>query len=199
MQQGPTNIGASFLEMGVLAATPPAPDAGGVQLYIKTVAGAPHVFYQTSGGTVDITDTLATLTTGVGASLAKASNLSDLANIATAMGNLSAAARSQTAEFISGYISVPANQDYRLIVKSPHAGTITETTTRCVSGTCTATFKVNTTALGGTANSVSSSAQSQAQSSTNTFAAGDDIVVTISSNSACIGMSFTIKYSRTLA
>lgn len=112
--------------------------------------------------------------------------------------NLSAAALSQTGEFIAGYIKSPANQDYRLVVKIPHGGTITETVTRSESGTCTATFKVNTTALGGTANSVSSSEQAQAQASSNTFVADDDIVVTISSNSSCAGMSFTIKYTRTL-
>lgn len=112
--------------------------------------------------------------------------------------NLSAAALSQTTEFVAGYIKTPANQDYRLIVKIPHGGTITETVTRSESGTCTATFKVNTTALGGTANSVSSTEQAQAQASSNTFVADDDIVVTISSNSSCVGMSFTIKYTRTL-
>lgn len=112
--------------------------------------------------------------------------------------NLSAAALSQTGEFVSGYIKTPANQDYRLIVKIPHGGTITETVTRSESGTCTATFKVNTTALGGTANSVSSTEQAQAQASSNTFVADDDVVVTISSNSSCVGMSFTIKYTRTL-
>lgn len=112
--------------------------------------------------------------------------------------NLAAAAQSQTAEFISGYIKTPANQTYLLVVEIPHGGTITQVDTKSESGTCTATFKVNTTALGGTANSVSSSQQGQAQASSNTFAAGDDINVTISSNSSCVGMSFTIKYTRTL-
>lgn len=113
--------------------------------------------------------------------------------------NLAAAAQSQTGEGISGLIETPSNKDYRIVVKAPHGGTITETTTVSASGTCTATFKVNTTALGGTANSVSSSEQSQAHASSNTFAAGDDIVITISSNSSCADMSFTIKYTRTLA
>ena len=84
------------------------------------------------------------------------------------------------------------------MVKSPHGGTITETTTISVSGTCTATFKINTTALGGTANSVSSGEQSQAQASNNVFSAGDDIVLTVSSNSSCADLSFSIKYTRTM-
>lgn len=100
---------------------------------------------------------------------------------------------------ISGMVAFPSNKDYRLVVKIPFGCTITETVTRSASGTCTATFKINTTALGGTANSVSSTEQSQAHSSANVVAAGDDIVMTISSNSACVDLSFTIKTTRTLA
>lgn len=108
------------------------------------------------------------------------------------------AAVSQTTEQISGFIASPSDKSYTLALKMAHAGTITETTTISVSGTCTATFKVNSTALGGTANSVSSAEESQAHAATNTFVAGDDIVLTISSNSSCADMSFSIKYTRTL-
>lgn len=99
---------------------------------------------------------------------------------------------------ISGLIEYPSNKDYMIVIKAPYSGTITETTTRSTSGTCTATFKINTTALGGTANSVSSVEQSQLHASSNVFAAGDDIVITISSNSACLNMSFTIAYTYSL-
>jgi hypothetical protein len=109
------------------------------------------------------------------------------------------ASTTQTGEQIAGFIASPSNKDYKIVVKSAHGGTITETTTISASGTCTATFKVNTTALGGTANSVSSSEQSQAHASANTFVAGDDIVITVSANSSCADMSFSIKYTRTLA
>jgi hypothetical protein len=111
----------------------------------------------------------------------------------------SGASTTQTGEMMAGYIGTVADKDYRIVVKAAHGGTITETTTRSESGTATFTFKVNTTALGGTANSVSSSEQSQAHASSNTFAADDDIVITASSNSACLGASFTIKYTRTLS
>lgn len=104
----------------------------------------------------------------------------------------------QTKEGIGGFIGTVADKDYRIVLKAPHAGTITETTTRSESGTCTATFKVNTSALGGTANSVSTSEESQAHASSNTFAEGDDIVLALSSNSTCLGLSFMIKYTRTL-
>lgn len=109
------------------------------------------------------------------------------------------AGTSQTGEQISGFIASPSNKDYRIVLDIKHAGTITEVTTRSASGTCTATWKINTTALGGTANSVSSTETTQAHASSNTFAAGDDIVLTVSSNSSCADMSFTIKYTRTLA
>lgn len=104
----------------------------------------------------------------------------------------------QTGEMMCGFISSPSEKDYRIVLKAAHGGTITETTTRSASGTCTATFKINTTALGGTANSVSSSESSQAHASDNAFSAGDDIVLTISSNSSCADLSFTIQYTRTL-
>lgn len=100
---------------------------------------------------------------------------------------------------ISFAIDTVANQDYTIVLRAPFAGTITETASQCTSGTATATFKVNTTALGGTANAVSSTLQTQAQASANTFAANDLIKVTMSANSSCIGALFTIKYTRTLA
>lgn len=109
------------------------------------------------------------------------------------------ASTTQPDECISGLIVNPANGDYRIVVNAPHGGTITEVTTISASGTCTLTTKINTTALGGTANSVSSTEQSRAHASSNTFAAGDDIVLTVSSNSSCSKMTFTIKYTRTLA
>jgi hypothetical protein len=111
---------------------------------------------------------------------------------------LDGAANAQTGEQISGFIASPSDKSYTIALKMAHAGTITETTTKSVSGTCTATFKVNSAALGGTANSVSSAEQSQAHASTNTFAAGDDIVLTVSANASCADMSFSIKYTRTL-
>lgn len=109
-----------------------------------------------------------------------------------------AASTQQSGEGFGGFISAPVDKNYRIGINMPHGGTITETTTRSASGTCTATFKINTTALGGTANSVSTTEQIQAHSSSNVFVAGDDIVITISDNSSCADMSFMIKYTREL-
>ena len=96
----------------------------------------------------------------------------------------------------SGILLLPANQTYKLVIKCPFAGVITSTTTMCASGTATATFKINTTALGGTANAISTSEQSRTHSSSNAFSVGDDIQVTISSNSSCTDASFSVVYTR---
>lgn len=122
-----------------------------------------------------------------------------LVTIDRAQAGSSGASTTQADECISGLIVTPSNGDYRIVVKAPHGGTITEVTTISASGTCTLTVKINTTALSGTANSVSSTEQSQTHSSANIFSAGDDIVLTVSSNSSCSKMTFTIKYTRTLA
>lgn len=105
---------------------------------------------------------------------------------------------SEVTDWLSGLIPTLGDKDYELTINIPEGITITETTTKCASGTATATFKINTTALGGTANSVSSTEQSQSHSSSNTMSSGDDLVLTISSNSSCVDMSFTIKYTKTL-
>lgn len=108
------------------------------------------------------------------------------------------AAKSQT--FGEGvFIEFPDNKTYTVRLKIPFAGTITETTTKCTSGSCTATFKLNGVALGGTANAVTSSEQSQAHASSNTFAANDDLEVTISSNSSCLDLAASMLITRALA
>jgi len=105
---------------------------------------------------------------------------------------------SQTWEF-SGLIVDPEEKDYTLKLKIGYGFTITETTTISASGTCTATFKIGSTPLGGTANSVSDSESSQAHASANVMVAGDDLIVTISSNSSCADLAFTIKGTRSLS
>jgi hypothetical protein len=102
-------------------------------------------------------------------------------------------------EFVAGIIAVPINSDYKIIVNLPYAITITSTTTQSTSGTCTATFKIDSSAIGGTANSVSTTKDTQAHTTGNAAAAGADIVITISSNATCQNMSFTMQYTRTLA
>lgn len=108
------------------------------------------------------------------------------------------AAKTQT-DFICGLITVVEDQDYRIAVNLPFGLTITKVTTRAASGTCTLTAKINTTALGGTANSVSSTEEEQAHASANVAAAGDDIVLTVSATAACEDLSFMVEFTRTLS
>ena len=110
----------------------------------------------------------------------------------------SAWVRPSITEFIAGRIDTAANKDYTLVVDCPYPLTITETTTQSGAGTCTATFKINATALGGTANSVSTTKQAQVQSSANSAVTGDKIVMTVSANSSCADLSYRIAYTRVL-
>jgi hypothetical protein len=108
------------------------------------------------------------------------------------------AAKSQTWEQ-SWLIEFPDDKDYRVVVNSALARTITGVTTRSSTGTCTLTVKINTTALGGTANSVSSTESTQAHTSANAVAVGDDIVFTVSANSAAENVSVTLTGTLSLA
>jgi hypothetical protein len=96
------------------------------------------------------------------------------------------------------FIETVANKDYVLWQRVPFAGSITRTTTKAVSGTCTLTVKINAGAVGGAAHSVTSAEESIARTTSNTFAAGDDIVVTVSANAACVDLAMSVDYTRTL-
>jgi len=141
----------------------------------------------------DLTAIAALTTTAFGRALL------ELADAAAGRVAFAAAAISQTTEpFYGAIFGSLSDRSYTIVLKATEGGTITSATTKCVSGTATATFKVNTTALGGTANAVSSAEQSQAHSTSNTFVAGDDIVVTISANASCTDFSFSLQWTRTL-
>lgn len=97
------------------------------------------------------------------------------------------------------FIEYPDNKTYVLILKAGHALTITETVTDCTTGTATATFRINGTPLGGTANAVSTTEQSQAHASANVMASGDTLEVVVSENAACENMQISIIGTRVLA
>lgn len=152
-------------------------------------------------------DTLAKLAGGLATKLTITDNLSDVDDAAAAFDNIKqAATTTKTGVLItlqkmfgSWLIETPEDKDYRLIVNVPYAFTITSVTTIATDGTATATVKINTTALGGTANSVSTSEDTQTHASDNEMAAGDDLVLTISSTSGCEGLSITIAGTTELA
>ena len=89
-------------------------------------------------------------------------------------------------------IEYPEAKDYRVLLKAETAMTITAITTRTSAGTATVTGKINSTALGGTANSASTSEQTQAHSSANAVVAGDDIVLTVSAVSGAEDLAVSI-------
>lgn len=135
------------------------------------------------------------------ATLAFGFALPGLAGIENAGGttaSIDAAGETQTFQW-SGMIGVPENKTYHISVDTAFAGTITEVVTDADSGTGTWTCSVNATPLGGTANSVSSTEQAQAHSSSNTFAAGDEISCAITANSSLDDLRFKIEYTRVLA
>lgn len=103
-----------------------------------------------------------------------------------------------TNESLPFIIETPTNQRYRLL-RAPFDGTITSTISRSEAGTCTATFSINGVNLGGTANSVTSTEQVQAHSTSNTFTAGQYIELTVSANSSCDRFTGLIKITRTSA
>jgi hypothetical protein len=110
---------------------------------------------------------------------------------------LSAAARVQT-DFLSGAIKSAANGDYPLGINLPYGFTITETTVKTSAGTATISWKINTTALGAT-NSASTTENTQAQSTNNVLAAGDDLTLTVASASSLGDLYFTVKFTKTLS
>lgn len=101
--------------------------------------------------------------------------------------------------FWSWYFPNATAKDYKMIVNSPIACTINSVTTICESGTTTLNGKINTTALGGTANAVSTSEQTQTHTTSNSLAVGDDFQLTPSSISSLVGMTVTVKITVTLA
>jgi len=96
-------------------------------------------------------------------------------------------------------IEFPDDGDYVFPAFFARATTITEVVTECDDGTCTLTVKINSTALGGTANSVSTTRDEQAHTDDNVAADEDDLVLTVSSNSACERMSVTLRGTQVLA
>lgn len=101
-------------------------------------------------------------------------------------------------EYISGAIKGAANQDYRIIEKIPYGMTFTGFAAKLASGTLTATLKINSTAITTGAINVTSTQQSVTPTAANVAVADDALVMTISSISSPVDLSFTVKYTRTL-
>ena len=101
-------------------------------------------------------------------------------------------------DWVSVLIEAPTDRDYTISRNLPLGLTINSITTKSASGTCTVTGKINTTALGGTANSVTTTEQVRTHSSSNVASAGDDLVLTVSSNASCTWLEITVAFTRAL-
>lgn len=99
-------------------------------------------------------------------------------------------------DFWAGLIEVVSDKDYTLVLSATFAGSINETVTQSAANTATFTFKINSTALGGTANDVSTVEQAQSHTTSNAFVEGDNIVLTVSANASCEDAAFRIKYTK---
>lgn len=137
-----------------------------------------------------------TATTGV---VRLATNAEVITGTATGIATAPAGITAKTIkDWIGALIEKPQNQDYVIARNIPLGCTVNSITTKSASGTCTVTGKINTTALGGTANAVSTTEVVQTHSSANVAAAGDDLVITVSGNSSCQRLEVTVAFTRTL-
>lgn len=98
----------------------------------------------------------------------------------------------------SGVIEYPSAKNYVVWIKVPFDLTVVSMTTKSSRGTCRLTAKINSTAITGLANSVSTSEVTNTATAANTASAGDDIVLTVSSLSGAQDVSFTINFERVL-
>ena len=125
--------------------------------------------------------------------------ISNSGTITLPTGTKTLATTSQTdAGFSFGPIATVADQDYVITCKAPHAGTLTDLAAKTSSGTCTVTWKINSTAVTTGVNSATSTISSVTPSGANVFAAGDIIQITVSANSTALNLQLAARYTRTL-
>jgi len=123
-------------------------------------------------------------------------SLTDLDDSASGLSSSKAAASQPFSESL--LIEVPSDKDYTFLSLAIN-GDITSVVTQCASGTCTATVKINELALGGTANSVSTTKVTQEHSVRNSIRDGDSVTVTISATASATDVSITLRGTQTLA
>lgn len=103
-------------------------------------------------------------------------------------------------DFLSAFLETPTDKTIYLVINSPIAFTVTATTTKAASGSATYTFDINGTPLGGSANAVTSSEQTQNHASANVVSVGGDLKLTIANDSpAAEDVAVTVKYTYELA
>jgi hypothetical protein len=163
--------------------------------------------FQTVEGTLDSLDQRVTTNTNdIATANGNISGINGVLNGATAAGQVLESTGSGGAtnptyktrqEAIDFTIESPDNKDYLFEINCPYGYTITQVDSDCRAGTCTATTKIGGVALGGGANSVSTSLQSKTHASSNAIALNGTSVVTISANSSCEGLRLVYWITRT--
>lgn len=163
------------------------------------VGGATVSSVGLSGGTTGLTVSGSPITSAgvmtLGGTLAVAAGGSGATTPAGARANYAAAGTSQ-AEFVSGIVVNPANQDYRIVERLPYAATVDRFTVKTSTGTLTATLKINGTTVGNCAMGATSTQATTTAVAPNTAVAADVLVITISAVSAPANFSFTVDYTR---
>jgi hypothetical protein len=103
--------------------------------------------------------------------------------------------------FTWSLIGTATDRVYTAVLKSPFAFKITSVTSKCTSGTATATVKIDATALNGNVspmtNALSSSEVTNAPTSSYTVAADQDVTLTFSSSSTPVDPVITVAGYRT--
>lgn len=94
-------------------------------------------------------------------------------------------------------IEYASDKAYKLIPKAAHAWTLDSITTISTTGTCTVTLTIGGVALGGGANSASTTLSTVSHTSANVLPVDGVLVLTVSANAACEGLSVLLKGRRT--
>ena len=111
---------------------------------------------------------------------------------------IGSAAISSFVDFVSGIISSPKAQDYRIILSLPVAVTFTNFVTQVGSGTLTAKLQISDSDIPGSTIAVTSSIASTLMTTSNTaaVAAFIDLSITTTSGVAGFDFYFTVYFSR---
>lgn len=96
------------------------------------------------------------------------------------------------------YIAQPQAKTYRIVIDRKFAGTILEMTGRTESGSVTAQLQ-NAGVNVGSGLACTTAEASTTYSTGNTFAAGDDWTLVLSSITSALGLSLNIKYTRVIS
>jgi hypothetical protein len=101
-------------------------------------------------------------------------------------------------EQMTGHIETVADKTYVLDQSAAYAYDIDTLIIKSASGTCTAKIQIEAVDVTGiSAVSVSSTEATGTASAANSVSVGDTVTLVISSNSSCLDMAFTVKYTRT--